>query len=250
LEISQITGERTWMEQAAEISPEAMVRMAESFVKENDYRTALVWYEKASNAGDFEATSIIGDIYYIGENGVEQDYKRAFEYYERAAACGYNMAAIKLTLMTYRGLGCPKDLRKAYGMFRKLTRSREKFFGVYRFNSVVKFYLAKILEHVHKNFDEGLTWYKRAAVLERMDERESAPSVPEAMYKVADTYFMKGKFAEAVQVYEKLAESRARFNYPYNLEAAKKLVWIYELGEGVPRDEAKAAEWREKLQAD
>lgn len=250
LEISQITGERTWMEQAAEISPEAMVKMAESFVKENDYRTALVWYEKASNAGDFEATSIIGDIYYIGENGVEQDYKRAFEYYERAAACGYNMAAIKLTLMTYRGLGCPKDLRKAYGMFRKLIRSREKFFGVYRFNSVVKFYLAKILEHVHKNFDEGLTWYKRAAVLERMDERESAPSVPEAMYKVADTYFMQGKFAEAVQVYEKLAESRARFNYPYNLEAAKKLVWIYELGEGVPRDEAKAAEWREKLQAD
>ena len=250
LEISQITGERTWMEQAAENSPEAMVKMAESFVKENDYRTALVWYEKASNAGDFEATSIIGDIYYIGESGVEQDYKRAFEYYERAAACGYNMAAIKLTLMTYRGLGCPKDLRKAYGMFRKLIRSREKFFGVYRFNSVVKFYLAKILEHVHKNFDEGLTWYKRAAVLERMDERESAPSVPEAMYKVADTYFMKGKFAEAVQVYEKLAESRARFNYPYNLEAAKKLVWIYELGEGVPRDEAKAAEWREKLQAD
>lgn len=250
LEISQITGERTWMEQAAEVSPEAMVKMAESFVKENDYRTALVWYEKASNAGDFEATSIIGDIYYIGENGVEQDYKRAFEYYERAAACGYNMAAIKLTLMTYRGLGCPKDLRKAYGMFRKLIRSREKFFGVYRFNSVVKFYLAKILEHVHKNFDEGLTWYKRAAVLERMDERESAPSVPEAMYKVADTYFMQGKFAEAVQVYEKLAESRARFNYPYNLEAAKKLVWIYELGEGVPRDEAKAAEWREKLQAD
>ena len=253
LEISQITGERTWMEQAAEVSPEAMVKMAESFVKEDDYGTALVWYKKASNAGDFEATSIIGDIYYIGENGVEQDYKRAFEYYERAAACGYNMAAIKLTLMTYRGLGCPKDLRKAYGMFRKLIRSREKFFGVYRFNSVVKFYLAKILEHGEghrKNLEEGLTWYKRAAVLERMDERESAPSVPEAMYKVADTYFMQGKFVEAVQVYEKLAESRARFNYPYNLEAAKKLVWIYELGEGVPRDEAKAAEWREKLQAD
>ena len=187
---------------------------------------AYKYYRMAAEADVAEAMTELGRRLYDGI-GVNKDEAESDEWYMRgAAAYGYNMAVIKFTLMTYRGLGCPKDLRKAYGMFRKLIRSREKFFGVYRFNSVVKFYRAKILEHGEghrKNFEEGLTWYKRAAGLERMDERESAPSVPEAMYKVADTYFMQGKFAEAVQVYEKLTESRARFNYPYNLEAAKKL---------------------------
>lgn len=251
LEIAQITGEKSWIEQAAKTSPEGMVKMAESFVAENDFENALLWYKKASDAGDFEATSIVGDIYYIGENGVEQDYERAYEYYEQAAASGYNMAAIKLALMTYRGRGCTKDLRKAYGMFRKLVHTREKFFGVYRFNSVAKFYLAKMLEdRRRKNIDDVLRWYKRAAAIERMGESESTHAVPEAMYKVANIYFMQGKFAEALQVYEQVAERYSRFDYPYNVEAAKKLMWMHELGEGIPMDKAKAAEWREKLPTD
>lgn len=251
LEIAQITGERLWLEQAAKTSPEGMVKMAESFVAENDFKNALLWYKKASDVGDFEATSIVGDIYYIGENGVEQDYERAYEYYEQAAACGYNMAAIKLALMIYHGRGCSKDRQKAQGMFRKIVRKREKFFGVCRFNSVAKFYIAKMLEDRCRGiFDNVLMWYKRAAGLERMDERESTHDMPEAMYKVANIYFMQGKFAEALQVYEQIAEHYSRFYYPYNVEAAKKIMWMNELGEGVPMDKIKAAEWRERLPTD
>lgn len=95
--------------------------------------------------------SIIGDIFYIGENGVEQDYKKAFEWYERATKQSKgNMAKIKRTLLIYHGSG-----------------------GV--------------------NFEDG----------------------------EGDTY---------------------------KLEAAKKIMWMYELGERIPQDKEKAAEWRSKIE--
>ena len=31
------------------------------------------------------------------------------------------------------------------------------------------------------------------------------------------------------------------------LEAVKKVMWMHELGEGIPQDKTKAAEWRKKL---
>ena len=100
MEIAQITGESSWMEQAAESSPMAMIRMAEEFVLKNNFVTALTWYKKAArttkkgapNSPAISAMSIIGDIYYIGEDGIDQNYAEAFKWYSRAAAHGYNMA--------------------------------------------------------------------------------------------------------------------------------------------------------------
>ena len=253
LEISQITGESSWLEQAAEVSIEAMVKMAESFIQQNDFENALIWYEKASNAGDFESTAIIGDIYYIGEGNIPQDYVKALAYYEQAAKHGYNMAAVKLALLHYHERGCQKDLKLAYQIFKRIVQRREKFFGVYRFNSVAKFYLGKMLENGEghrKDLDQAFTWYKRAAAIERMSEYESTHNVPAAMYKVADNYFMEQNFEKAIEIYTNLAEYRSSSHFPYNLEAAKKLMWIYELGEGVPANKEKAAEWRAKIQND
>jgi hypothetical protein len=225
-----------------------MVTMAESFVNQNDFENALIWYEKASKAGDYESTSIIGDIYYIGEGNIPQDYAKALKYYGQAAFHGYNMAAVKLALMHYYERGCKKDLKKAYQIFKRIVQRREKFFGVHRFNSVAKFYLAKILEN--KDVEQAFTWYKRAAAIEKMSEYESTHEVPAAMYKVADDYFMAQDFEKAIEIYTKLAESRSSSHFPYNLESAKKLMWIYELGEGVPADKEKAAEWQAKIQND
>ena len=245
LEIGQITGEVSWLEQAAEVSTQAMVVMAESYVTKNDFENALAWYEKAADAGDVEATSIIGDIFYAGEGTVEQNYGRALAYYSRAATYGYNMAAVKQAVMIYRGLGCPKDTKLAFRLFRNIARTRERFFGVHRFNSVAKFYLAKILEQDYGSFndiDRAIEWYKKAAGISRVDEYESTHRVPEAMYKVADTYFMNGEFVEAAKIYEQLADKSLRCDYPYSREASKKLMWMNELGEGIPQDKAKAAE--------
>lgn len=86
-EIAQITGDNSWLERAGEFDPMAMVRMAEDFTLKDDFVNALKCYEKALTNSTNDTfilyssiLSIIGDIYYIGENGIEQDYEKAFEY--------------------------------------------------------------------------------------------------------------------------------------------------------------------------
>ena len=260
MQIAQITGESSWMEQAAESSPMAMIRMAEEFVLKNDFVTALKWYKKAARTKKkgspaIDAMSIIGDIYYIGENGVEQNYDEAFKWYSRAAARGYNMAKIKMTLMLYRGLGVKQNLQQAFKNFSEISWTRENFghFSPFRFNSVARYYAAKMSENGEgctKDLVDAFERYKVAGGLERVQDYESARSIPKAIYKVADAYFLgegaRQNFAKALKFYEKTF-TQGDGRTPYHREAVKKIMWMYELGEGIPQDKIKAAEWREKL---
>ena len=52
-----------------------------------DYAKAREWYEKAAAAGDAVAMSQLGLLYDNGQ-GVAQDYAKAREWYEKAAAKG------------------------------------------------------------------------------------------------------------------------------------------------------------------
>lgn len=262
MEISQITGESSWMEQAAESSPMAMVRMAEDFVQKNDFVNALKWYKKAArtnkkaeqNSWAVAAMSIIGDIYYIGD-GIDQSYAEAFKWYRRAAELGYNMAKIKMTLMMYRGLGTKQDLPQAFKNFSEISWTQEDFghFSPFRFNSVARYYAAKMSEDgevCSEDPAETFERYKVAGGLERVADYESARRIPKAIYKVADGYFMgigvRQNFNKALKFYEKTF-SQGDGRTPYHREAVKKIMWMYELGEGIPQDKAKAAEWRKKL---
>lgn len=253
-QISQLTGESSWLERAAETSIDAMIEMAEHFVLKNDFVTALKWYEKAVANGSPDAMSLIGDIHYIGEDGVAQDYTAAFEWYSKAAARGHNMAYIKLTLMLYRGRGVEQDLPCAFENFAKISWTKEPFFGVMRFNSVARYYAAKMQEDgegCEKNLDDAPERYRLAGGLERVSEYESPRRIPKALYKVADAHFLgKGtrqNFKKARTFYEKTF-SDGDGRTPYHMEAAKKLMWMYELGEGVEQDAEQAAKWREKIQ--
>ena len=64
-QISNLTGETIWLEKAAETSVDAMIQMAERFVRKDDFATALTWYKKAAANGSADAVSIIGDIFYL-----------------------------------------------------------------------------------------------------------------------------------------------------------------------------------------
>ena len=261
IEISKITGEQTWLEQASASSPEAMLEMAESFVKKKNFVNALKCYKKVagkkaqgtSSALAIAAMSLIGDIYYIGEEGIDQSYTEAYKWYEKAAAQDYNMAKIKCGLMLYRGLGVKKDLARAFEMFDEISWTQEKFFGPFRFNSVARYYAAKMSEKGEgcvKNPVDTFERYKVAGGLERIQPYESARRIPKAIYKVADAYFLgegvRQNFAKARHFYEKTF-SKGDGKTPYHREAVKKVMWMYELGEGIPQDKVKAAEWREKL---
>lgn len=263
MEIARITGESSWMEQAAESSPMAMVRLAEDFVQKNDFISALKWYKKAAHtkrkakadSWSIAAMSIIGDIYYIGEDGIEQSYTEAFKWYSRAAKLGYNMAKIKRTLMIYRGLGVEQNLEQAFKNFSEISWTQEDFghFSPFRFNSVARYYAAKMRENGEgctKDIVDAFERYRVAGGLEIVADYETARSIPKAIYKVADAYFLgegvRQNFDKALKFYEKTF-SQGEGRTPYHLEAVKKAMWMYELGEGIPQDKAKADELRKKL---
>ena len=256
MRIGEITGETSWLEKSAETSTRAMIRLAEEFVLKDDFASALKWYKRAAKSGSPDAMSIVGDIYYIGENGVEQSYERAFKWYRKAAAHGYNMAKIKMSLMLYRGRGVKQDLSRAFKNFNEISWQQEKFFGVFRFNSVARYFAAKMSENgegCEEDFSETLERYKVAGGLERIQPHESARSIPKAIYKVADAYFLgkgvKQNFGKALEFYKKTF-SRGDGKTPYHREAVKKIIRMYEIGEGIPQDKIKADEWREKLNRD
>ena len=157
--------------------------------------------------------------------------------------------------MLYRGRGIRQNLPRAFKIFSELSRTREDFgpFSPLRFNSVARYYSALMRENgegCEKDLLDALERYKLAGGLERVSDYESARVIPKALYKVADTYFMgeatQQDFVKALHFYEKTFTD-GDGKTPYHREAAKKVMWIYELGEGVPADKAKAAEWRAKL---
>ena len=101
-----------------------------------------------------------------------------------------------------------------------------------------------------KDLVDAFERYKVAGGLERIEDYESVRSIPKAIYKVADAYFLgegaRQNFGKALNFYEKTF-TQGDGRTPYHREAIKKVMCMYELGEGIPQDEVKAAEWRKKL---
>ena len=60
-----------------------------------DYAKAREWYEKAAAKGDASAMFNLGSLYKNG-HGVAQDYAKAREWYEKAAANGDKDAKAQL----------------------------------------------------------------------------------------------------------------------------------------------------------
>jgi TPR repeat protein len=66
-----------------------------------------------SSAGDKSATRQLAEIYYVGRDGVAQDFAEAARWYERLARQGDARAQASLGLMYARGYGVPKNLDTA-----------------------------------------------------------------------------------------------------------------------------------------
>ena len=65
-----------------------------------DLKTAFTIFEDFAKNGNKQAQAVIGDMYSDGE-GVEQNYFKAYEWYEKAANQGYALAQNNLGLMYY-----------------------------------------------------------------------------------------------------------------------------------------------------
>lgn len=81
-----------------------------------DYKKAFEWFTKAANQGDSGAQNILGVMYDNGQ-GVRQDHYKAKEWYIKAVNQGNAAAQVNLGLMYAKGQGVRQDYRKAKEWF-------------------------------------------------------------------------------------------------------------------------------------
>lgn len=80
---------------------------------------AMGLYRKAAEAGDVAALNRVALMSYRGEVGVAQDYQKAAQFFERAAALGDANAAFNLGKMYFEGKGVAKDIGKTLEYYRQ-----------------------------------------------------------------------------------------------------------------------------------
>ena len=215
------------------------------------------------NAKDPESQNQLGDNYYYGHNGKQQDYNKAARWYRKAAERGHMYAQYNLAFCYDRGLGVPalpveaakwykkaaeqghapsqcsiglcyetgggviKDLTEAVGWYKKAA---EQGYAAAQCNLG---YCFKNGIGIKQDEEIAFEWFLKAA------EQEFA----RAQDLVGDCYFYgqgtEQNESEAVRWYKKSAEQ----NYA---SGQYDLAWCYEKGIGIERDMEIAKEWYEK----
>src|SRR5580658_2230593 len=71
----------------APTSPEAQIRLGNTYLDQKDYSSAMIWFRKAAEKGNAAAQNNIGFLYESGF-GVKQDYAEALNWFSKAANQG------------------------------------------------------------------------------------------------------------------------------------------------------------------
>ena len=183
--------------------------------------------EKIAEAGDANAQLEVGTAYYNG-NGVEQDHKKAAEWYTKAAEQGYAKAQYKLGNCYYTGEGVDQDNVKAAEWYAKAAEQDYKY---------AQYWLGRLYESgngVDQNLDTAIELYTKAA----------EQGYDKAQYTLGSCYYtgqcVDMDYAKAVEWYTKAAEQ----DYMY---AQYWLGRMYESGLGMNQKNIDTAiEWYTK----
>lgn len=87
----------------------------------NGKENSLENLQALADMGDVNALLNLGYMYLYGKDGVEMNYKKAFEYYQRAAMYNDDIALNNLGSIYYSGIGVRKNLSKAVELFSKAS---------------------------------------------------------------------------------------------------------------------------------
>lgn len=140
---------------------------------------SVEYYEKASNLHDTEKTSAyyfasayhqngndmdyIGDCYYFGINGYEQNYEKAFEYFQKAAKLNNSHSINRLAESFYEGIGVVKNVTKAYEYYKQSAELNDTF-AIYKLG--VAYYLGTEIE---QNNTKSYEYFLRGSELNNSD---------------------------------------------------------------------------------
>ena len=109
-----------WHRLAIDGDIDSIVNIGTDFARSEmmEYAVACWQFVIDNGHGTAEAYSNLGVSYYYG-NGVSQDYKKAVQYYQRAAAKGHPFGMYNLAVACENGNGTPKDIDKAITYYRR-----------------------------------------------------------------------------------------------------------------------------------
>ena len=85
---------------------------------EQDYTKAFAWFEKSAAAGNKFAQYSLGSLYYY-RNGIAQNYDKAFEYYKLSADQDNAYACYETAKMLRDGIGIDKNTEQAEAYFQR-----------------------------------------------------------------------------------------------------------------------------------
>ncbi|KAF9949366.1 hypothetical protein BGZ72_008848 [Mortierella alpina] len=182
-----------------------------------DYRKAAEWYLRAANQGDNYAQNNLGFLYDQGK-AVPQDYSKAMEWYLKAASQGNALAQNNIGVMYDKGQGVPQDYARA--MECQGNADAQNNIGV----------MYEKGQGVPQDYTRAMEWYQKAASQGNALNQNNIGVMYDRGRGVTQDN------AKAAEWYLKAANQG-------NDHAQNNLGFLYEQGNGVPQDYAKAMEW-------
>jgi TPR repeat protein len=220
-----------------------------------DYAEAAKWFRKAAEQGNADAQCELGFFCERGA-GVPQDAAEAVKWYRLAAARGHGAALASLGVLVFRGEGTASDHVQGYAFLLSALATRGRDFSQSKFTEQMT------REEVTQAKQIALDFLKQLSPLSSFLARTSAlpeperPKVPRAedpdpvspedrsaMIQLGEIDLGLEGSPERIPRRIALLKDLASRGVPY---AQYELGRACEIGEGVPRDPAAAAQWYRK----
>jgi TPR repeat protein len=183
-------------------------------------------FQTGADRGDAISMANLGKLYQYGQ-GVAQDYVKARDWYEKAAANGYANAMFSLGGLYESGAGVAQDYAKAREWYEKAAAKGD---------ANAMFSLGGLYESgagVAQDYAKAREWYEKSADKGEAEAMTNLGVLYEKGYGVTQDH------AKAREWFEKAADKG-------EAEAMTNLGWLYQNGQGVAQDYAKARELYEK----
>lgn len=264
---------RTWLQRAVDggdMDYEGMLGILQWYGMGGPVEDAagLKHVSAGADRGDSQANFTLGLAYEQGWHGLKQDYARATQLFEVAAAGGELKAQTRLAWNYYSGVGTPVSYEKALH-WAELAAASDEGTALYVLGlcythgsgvptDTVKglHYMEAAAEHgesdayaplalvyfagqvVPKNYDKAARWSKLAA--------EAGES--KSMYMVG-MFYQFGGYGGVPKDYAKCLEWMEKAAALGDDQAMRKLALYYQKSDVVPPDAAKSLEWMKKAAA-
>jgi TPR repeat protein len=187
---------------------------------------AFTWYLKAAAQGNADAQNNLGQLYFEGK-GVSQSDSEAFKWFQKAAEKNLAEAQYNMGMVHLAGRGVPKNGTLAFEWFQK----------------------AALQEYVNAEYYLGVLYFQGTGVLQN-DEwaNDWLQKAANKRFDVAKFYLAKlnqkqGRDKEAFKYFKQVFDSQQVIPNSQRIEAQYELALMYLSGNGIARDENKAANW-------